>query len=175
LDELVKELQQREKIEGGILQYDGGEWYKIKTEWYFSQSKTSHMLPNSERDLWNLILSGEIDDLLPGLAEGPVRVKIQEFCEELFREMARVADELAAKAAVLREQGKNSSAAVWAGAVKDGKYGPSSTIILFKLMELEEEQATLPLVVKTLSKACSPASKFTNMRKEFGLENVNYF
>ena len=42
--------------------------YKIKTEWYFSQSKSHLALPVSERELWIAILDQKLDDLYPKLS-----------------------------------------------------------------------------------------------------------
>jgi hypothetical protein len=74
---------------------DTGLWVKLKSDWYFEQSKSSIKLPNKERDVWKMvsfsnfkktilkkntqILEGSMDDLLPQLSV-EVRVLVESFC-----------------------------------------------------------------------------------------------
>ena len=63
VEELIEKVGKEKGLEGCVLKFDNGEWYKIKSEWYFSQSKSHLALPTSERDLWLSILSNKIDDV----------------------------------------------------------------------------------------------------------------
>lgn len=56
----LNELQQRVKhskdTEGCLLKMEETSlWIKLKSDWYFEQSKSSMKLPNKERELWKMV------------------------------------------------------------------------------------------------------------------------
>lgn len=70
--------------------------YKVKTEWYFAQSKSHLALPTTEREMWLMVsevteywlsmtqvLDQKIDDVLPQLSE-EVRAKVQHFLKNMW-------------------------------------------------------------------------------------------
>ncbi len=87
---------------------DSGLWVKLKSDWYFAQSKSHMKLPNKERELWKMvrgkktkkkkkmrdrnvsnawlkIFEGTIDDLLPQLTE-EVRAQVELFTQKLLEQ-----------------------------------------------------------------------------------------
>ena len=56
IEDIMSLVQNEKGIEGCVLRFDDGDMYKVKTQWYFSQSKSMLALPSSERELWVLVI-----------------------------------------------------------------------------------------------------------------------
>jgi hypothetical protein len=77
LGELLSHVKSTTDLEGFVLCFNNGEFYKLKTEWYFARSKkVAGHFTGQEKELWDLILNRKIDDL--GGALGPRRTELLE-------------------------------------------------------------------------------------------------
>jgi hypothetical protein len=57
--ELVARIKAEQGLEGCVLKLEDIHcWHKIKSDWYFAQSRSHLKLPNGERQLWASILAG---------------------------------------------------------------------------------------------------------------------
>lgn len=79
MPQLCRMIDTMENIEGGVLRFDSGKMYKMKTTWYTSKGMRALCAPRvsfmilvgagnsdllcQEKDVWNLILNQEIDDV----------------------------------------------------------------------------------------------------------------
>lgn len=101
LGELMHHVKESVGLEGFVLCFENGEYYKMKTEWYFARSKkVAGHFTGQEKELWDLILNRRIDDL--GGALGPRRTEILErysmqLWEALERSAKRVTEYVTAK------------------------------------------------------------------------------
>jgi T4 RnlA family RNA ligase len=60
---LVEQIKSKENVEGYVVCFDDGDFYKCKTEWYIRHHGINTR-KLKETQLWNAILSDEIDDLI---------------------------------------------------------------------------------------------------------------
>jgi len=61
VDALLKAAKTREGVEGWVIQFEGGEMVKLKTEWYLKRHRAMTFL--RERDVAQLVLDEGLDDL----------------------------------------------------------------------------------------------------------------
>jgi T4 RnlA family RNA ligase len=175
LEKLRARIRDAKDSEGCVLKLEeSGRWLKLKSDWYFAQSKSALQLPSSERQLWRLILDGTLDDLLPSLTS-EVRASLEAFCRSLFERLAKTVDELVLPKALQLQREIEGSGRSW-GAAVSAAYPTASfaKTLLFKAGTAEERAALLPLAATTLSKACVQPATFVSYRKELGLEDLNY-
>ncbi len=93
-EDLVKAIKSREEVEGFVILFeDTSEMYKVKTDWYFAranQKKSSEFSTSTERGIWNLCLTQQVDDAAAFM--DPVRRRaVQVFCDKLFAGVAELA------------------------------------------------------------------------------------
>lgn len=70
LGELLHHVKETTNLEGFVMCFDNGEFYKLKTEWYFARSKkVAGHFTGQEKELWDLILNRKIDDLGDALGQ----------------------------------------------------------------------------------------------------------
>ena len=97
IQQVVEKVKKAEGIEGCVLMLEEGgecvEMYKIKSEWYFAQSKAHLALPTSEREMWSVLLSNQMDDILPKLTI-EVKEKVNSFSNLLFHRLLLVGSRL---------------------------------------------------------------------------------
>lgn len=55
--ELMERIRDLKNVEGAVIRFNDGRMFKLKTEWYFSQSKSHLALPNQEREVWAMVSS----------------------------------------------------------------------------------------------------------------------
>lgn len=65
LPEFLTITKSTSHIEGFVIQFEDGSFFKVKTEWYFARTKKDkqEFSLNSERSIWSLIINQEIDDV----------------------------------------------------------------------------------------------------------------
>lgn len=103
IEDFMVQLKQSKNIEGCVLWFDNGEIYKIKTDWYFSQSKAHLALPTSERELWLMILNQKVDDIRPSLTPEVSKV-LDSFIQKLYDELEKISKEAYAEASEMVKQ-----------------------------------------------------------------------
>lgn len=174
LSDLVSRVKCASQLEGCVLQFQTSHlWFKIKSEWYFAQSKSHIALPNSERQLWHLILSGQVDDVLGNLS-AEVRRDVEAFTQSLFEALSQSADRLVERARKLNSGEKKHTQQSWAETVKNlPDAGPITRMVMFKLMDPDDAEV-VPLLVSSMVKNCNPKS-FDVARKELGVEHINFY
>lgn len=94
LGELLQHVKETSDLEGFVLCFDNGEFYKLKTEWYFARSKkVAGHFTGQEKELWDLILNRKIDDL--GGALGPKRTEaLEQHSMRLWQALERSAERI---------------------------------------------------------------------------------
>ena len=171
LVELASRVRGEKEREGCVLRLENGFCVKIKTDWYFAQSASHLALPSSERKLWELVLGGTIDDLLPRLS-AEVRTKVEAFAARLFGRLAEAAEKKVreeAKKLPETEQGQNLP---WARVVAQAK---GVGVLTRKLLYEADSDELLAATCKAVCQACGKAKSFDAARKELEVEDVNYF
>jgi RNA ligase len=87
--ELVRLIKGEEGVEGYVLRFDDGVMYKIKSEWYINLHKGNRTYNMSEKDIWAMIIDGELDDTVYIPADK--RERLNEFAKELLLALNRTA------------------------------------------------------------------------------------
>lgn len=77
IDEFISSVKTVEEIEGYILRFHNGHMLKFKTEWYITRHKLFDDM-TSEKNVLRFIISGEVDDILPTIADESVKNKLIE-------------------------------------------------------------------------------------------------
>jgi len=66
----VECIKKRDKIEGCVIMFDGGEMYKMKSEWYLERSKLQNAeFSPHEKDLWMRVLDNGVDDIASAIGK----------------------------------------------------------------------------------------------------------
>lgn len=94
LGELLRHVKETTDLEGFVLCFETGEFYKLKTEWYFARSKkVAGHFTGQEKELWDLILNRKIDDL--GGALGAKRTEaLEQASMKLWKALERSAEKI---------------------------------------------------------------------------------
>jgi RNA ligase len=87
VNELVSIIKQQKNIEGFVIRFEDGRMFKIKCNWYIDLHKCKSMVKfNSlnEGNVWELVIDGRIDDVLPTMNNDDERGKLQVFNDALL-------------------------------------------------------------------------------------------
>jgi len=68
MEGFMARVRDETNTEGYVVQFDNGHCMKIKTSWYLRFHKAKENLV-FEKDVWNLILEGDLDDVMPVLMD----------------------------------------------------------------------------------------------------------
>ncbi|KYQ93400.1 hypothetical protein DLAC_06083 [Tieghemostelium lacteum] len=95
--DLVNAVRNVKGIEGYVIRFSSGKTYKIKTQFYMDLAKicvSSEQLMKCEKDVWAIILGGQLDDVLATMnsnTRSALNVdKIKEFSNTLFQRIEDV-------------------------------------------------------------------------------------
>jgi len=105
MDELVKCIKVMDKIEGCVIMFEGGEMYKMKSEWYIERSKRqSADFSTHEKDLWTLVLDNGVDDIAFAIGERRRKI-IDDFGASLITVLRSNADQIQKTVSAAKSQG----------------------------------------------------------------------
>jgi RNA ligase len=85
-DDIRDVVKAWEGSEGIVIRFNDGHMLKVKSDWYIKIHRVKALLGRA-RDVVNLILSNQIDDMLPVLPEKD-QVKIRDFSNRLLQKIA---------------------------------------------------------------------------------------
>lgn len=155
--------------------------YKVKTEWYFSQSKSHLALPNQEREVWAMVqsyielvnllqvLDNKLDDLLPKLSL-EVKKKLDDFINKLFQEAGKIGQKFADEVKDIRDKNPNLSKKDFVSIAKtqfpDFAFGIASKIF--------DGKDSTKAAMEVMKGQCT-SKGFEAMRTLFGLSELNFF
>jgi hypothetical protein len=75
------------KIQSGVLRFDNGVMFKLKTMWYIKESKGNSDLLAQEREVWRLILDQKIDDVKARGIKKALKNRIENFTKTLYENL----------------------------------------------------------------------------------------
>jgi RNA ligase len=167
-DVLTKIVRQSENIEGVVVRFDDGHMVKIKSDWYVRIHKVKSML-GQERDVVELILKNELDDMLPVLPKEDVE-RVEKFrvkMEERLRADAYVLDQTIR---YTRSGMDRKSFALEAAP----NISPVIRGMIFQFWDKEcNEHLTYQAIVATILKNCGNNGSYAKVKEAF-LKDVNY-
>ncbi len=115
MEGFMSRVRDETNTEGYVVQFDNGHCMKIKTSWYLRFHKAKENLV-FEKDVWNLILEGDLDDVMPVLMdhdrarmetfvvdfEGAMKSAAAILQEEVYRMKLKTGDGRGAYAALVK-------------------------------------------------------------------------
>jgi len=105
MEQLVKCIKKTDKIEGCVIMFDGGEMYKMKSDWYIERSKKQNTdFSPHEKDLWTLILDNGVDDVADAIGERRRKI-LDDFGLQLFKVLRENADKITQAVAKAKSDG----------------------------------------------------------------------
>eukprot|EP01127_Copromyxa_protea_P012463 TRINITY_DN3262_c0_g1_i1.p1 TRINITY_DN3262_c0_g1~~TRINITY_DN3262_c0_g1_i1.p1 ORF type:complete len:170 (+),score=18.54 TRINITY_DN3262_c0_g1_i1:190-699(+) len=91
-------------VEGFIVVFEDGTMYKLKSNWYIYRSKRSAECSFFEKDIWQLVLKGQVDDYADAM--GPRRLEsIGQFGLALFQAISESAAIISAEVEEAKSKG----------------------------------------------------------------------
>lgn len=79
--DVVKIVREAEDFEGVVIRFEDGHMVKVKSDWYVRLHRTKSMI-ESEKDVCNLILNNQLDDLIPVLMDVD-KARVEKYRDEL--------------------------------------------------------------------------------------------
>ena len=87
IDEFQAQTRGRKQEEGFVLRWPSGDMVKLKTDWY--RSMHGIKCHAAEKDVWKLVLQGNMDDAKPVMSEQS-RTDIDKFAAELSKKLSDI-------------------------------------------------------------------------------------
>lgn len=157
-------------IEGYVVQFNNGHAMKLKTSWYLRFHKAKENLV-FEKDVWNLILEGDVDDVMPVLMDHD-RDRLEVFQVEFEQAMHDAAAQLEAEVRNMKLKVGGARGA-YAELVKNNENLPGSLKgMAFKLFSYgygEKEHTPMSLIRQFAANSVGTASKIEEARKIIGV------
>lgn len=88
----LHDIKSQEDIEGAIILFSNGHMVKVKCDWYVNLHKTFDSL-QQEKNVLLLILSNQVDDLLPNLSEED-KEKVIEYQSSVFNGIVELSEKI---------------------------------------------------------------------------------
>jgi RNA ligase len=159
----MERVREETDTEGYVVQFDDGHCMKLKTAWYLRFHKAKENLV-FEKDVINLIMAGDVDDVMPVLMEHD-RIRLEQYQEELADVMSVAARNLAAQVGLMR--GKvGSDRGAYAGLVKTNVDLPGPLkAMAFKLFQDDGTYSAGGLIRDYVASSTGSKSTVDEMRK----------
>eukprot|EP01119_Soliformovum_irregulare_P025753 TRINITY_DN9623_c0_g1_i2.p1 TRINITY_DN9623_c0_g1~~TRINITY_DN9623_c0_g1_i2.p1 ORF type:complete len:336 (-),score=119.52 TRINITY_DN9623_c0_g1_i2:230-1237(-) len=165
--ELMERIKHLKGVEGAVIRFNDGRMFKLKTEWYFSQSKSHLALPNQERDVWAMVLDSKVDDLLPQLS-AEVTKKLQDFQVKLFSAVDEISEKYQDITFKLKAEAPTKRDFV-------AKFKDQFSLVEFALIsKIYDGQDSRLKTIETLRGQCA-VKKFEEVKKLFGLTHLYFY
>lgn len=165
--EFMEKVHGETNIEGYVVQFDSGHCVKLKTSWYLRFHKAKENLV-FEKDVWNLILAGDTDDVKPVLMDHD-RERLEEFEVEFEQAMEAAARHLIGQVNMMKAKSGDDRGA-YAALVKsnDELHGPLKGMA-FKLYQPKDGVTQMDLIRQFAENSVGSASKIEEARKIIGV------
>ena len=92
MNAFIAKVKDETDIEGYVISFDDGHKVKIKTDWYVRLHRTYDLI-RSDKNVANLILHNELDDLIPMLMDDQVK-RVTEYEKTFWRKFNRKGQKL---------------------------------------------------------------------------------
>jgi RNA ligase len=167
-EELMRFVREAEDMEGVVVRFDDGHMVKIKSDWYVRIHKVKSLL-GQERDVVELILKNELDDMLPVLPREDVE-KIEKFQGVLMEQIRLAAWHVYQTVKQNRETMDRKTFAINYAPTFD----PMLRGLVFQFWDKEcDERLTYEAVVAMILKNCGSNASYAKIKEAF-LKDANY-
>jgi RNA ligase len=167
-DMLIDLVRQSEDCEGVVVRFDDGHMIKIKADWYVRIHKIKSLL-GQERDVVELILKNELDDMLPVLPREDVE-RVEKFQSVLMEKIvshAKYADSLMHR---LRDRMDRKTFALEVAPTMPAMW----RALVFQFWDKEcDEHLTYLAIRDTILKNCGSNASYAKVKEAF-LKEANY-
>jgi RNA ligase len=161
-------IREMEDAEGVVVRFDDGHMVKIKSDWYVRIHKVKSML-GQERDVVELILKNELDDMLPVLPREDVE-KIEKFQIVLMEQIRLAAWHVYQTVRQNRETMDRKTFAINYAPTFD----PMLRGLVFQFWDKEcDERLTYEAVVAMILKNCGSNASYAKVKEAF-LKDAHY-
>jgi RNA ligase len=165
---VVDMVRAAEDMEGIVVRFDDGHMVKIKSDWYVRIHKIKSLL-GQERDVVELILKNELDDMIPLLPQED-RLRISEFDERLYDAIKSTAWSINKIVKQKRSEMDRKTFAL----EHASKFDPVWRVLIFQFWDKEvNEHLTYEAVVATILKNCGSNASYAKVKEAF-LKDANY-
>jgi RNA ligase len=157
-----------EDFEGVVVRFDDGHMVKIKSDWYVRIHKVKSLL-GQERDVVELILKNELDDMLPVLPREDVE-KIEAFQSVLMATVTSAARSVK----ILVESNRHEMDRKTFALEHSSKFDPVWRGLIFQFWDKEVTEVLTYLAVRdTILKNCGSNASYAKVKEAF-LKGVDY-
>lgn len=165
---LIDIIRAAEGIEGVVVRFDDGHMVKIKADWYVRIHKVKSLL-GQERDVVELILKNELDDMLPVLPREDVE-KIEAFQSALMATVTAAARSVKILVESHRQEMDRKTFAV----EHASKFDPVWRGLIFQFWDKEVTEVLTYLAVRDIIlKNCGSNASYAKVKEAF-LKGVDY-
>jgi RNA ligase len=165
---LIGIIREMEDAEGVVVRFDDGHMVKIKSDWYVRIHKVKSLL-GQERDVVELILKSELDDMLPVLPREDVE-KIEKFQGVLMEQIRLAAWHVYQTVKQNRETMDRKTFAINYAPTFD----PMLRGLVFQFWDKEcDERLTYEAVVAMILKNCGSNASYAKIKEAF-LKDAHY-
>jgi RNA ligase len=165
---VVDMVRAAEDFEGVVVRFDDGHMVKIKSDWYVRIHKVKSLL-GQERDVVELILKNELDDMLPVLPREDVE-KIEAFQSALMATVTAAARSVK----ILVESNRMEMDRKTFALEHSSKFDPVWRGLIFQFWDKEVTEVLTYLAVRdTILKNCGSNASYAKVKEAF-LKEVDY-
>jgi RNA ligase len=165
---VVDMVRAAEDFEGVVVRFDDGHMVKIKSDWYVRIHKVKSLL-GQERDVVELILKNELDDMLPVLPREDVE-KIEAFQSALMATVTSAARSVK----ILVESNRHEMDRKTFALEHSSKFDPVWRGLIFQFWDKEVTEVLTYLAVRdTILKNCGSNASYAKVKEAF-LKEVDY-
>ena len=165
---VVDMVRAAEDFEGVVVRFDDGHMVKIKSDWYVRIHKVKSLL-GQERDVVELILKNELDDMLPVLPREDVE-KIEKFQSALMEKIVTHAKYAASLVHRLRDRMDRKTFALEVAPTMPAMW----RALVFQFWDKEVTEVLTYLAIRdTILKNCGSNASYAKVKEAF-LKEVDY-
>jgi RNA ligase len=167
-EELMRFVREAEDMEGVVVRFDDGHMVKIKSDWYVRIHKIKSLL-GQERDVVELILKNELDDMLPVLPREDVE-KIEKFQSALMDCLKKAARSVK----ILVESNRMEMDRKTFALEHASKFDSMWRGLIFQFWDKDvDEHLTYQAIVAMILKNCGSNASYAKIKEAF-LKEVDY-
>lgn len=167
-DMLIDLVRQSEDCEGVVVRFDDGHMIKIKADWYVRIHKIKSLL-GQERDVVELILKNELDDMLPVLPREDME-RVEKFQSVLMEKIVSHAKYAASLMHRLRDRMDRKTFALEVAPTMPAMW----RALVFQFWDKEVTEVLTYLAIRdTILKNCGSNASYAKVKEAF-LKEVDY-
>lgn len=168
IDFIIDNVRKDQETEGIVVRFDDGHMVKIKSDWYVRIHKVKSLL-GQERDVVELILKNELDDMLPVLPREDVE-KIEKFQTALMEKIVSHAKYAASLMHRLRDRMDRKTFALKVAPTMPAMW----RALVFQFWDKEVTEVLTYLAIRdTILKNCGSNASYAKIKEAF-LKEVDY-